>query len=167
MSKIILPPLPIELDEIEEVESVGQVLNLVLPGSRCQSYIAILEDALEQLLVLSDIIPDAFRTDNKQVENKVIKIMSEQTRIIEALKLCSSHDLSIQLMGLSNTLARILKINPSIVENIQKIQKERYKFQVLLKNTIAELYQGKFDGLVKTLMQEKMTTNTLQKTIRR
>jgi hypothetical protein len=38
-----------------------------LPPAKAQSYIAIFEDALEQLAVLEDITPEAMKTDNKQV----------------------------------------------------------------------------------------------------
>jgi hypothetical protein len=39
-----------------------------LPAVKAQSYIAIFEDALEQLAVLEDITPEAMKTDNKQVD---------------------------------------------------------------------------------------------------
>ena len=34
------------------------ILNSKLPASKCQSYISILEDGLDQLAVLGDIAPD-------------------------------------------------------------------------------------------------------------
>lgn len=39
---------------------------MLLPA-KAQSYIAIFEDALEQLAVLEDITPESMKTDNKQV----------------------------------------------------------------------------------------------------
>lgn len=38
-----------------------------LPAAKANAYIAIFEDALEQLQVLSDILPEQMKTDNKAV----------------------------------------------------------------------------------------------------
>ena len=59
-----LPPLP-----HNDMEIVGNITaTAILHPGRAQSYIAIFEDALEQLSVLGDITPEAMKTDNKQVE---------------------------------------------------------------------------------------------------
>jgi hypothetical protein len=42
-----------------------------LPIGRAQAYVAVLEDAIEQLAVLEDIVPEAMKTDNKQVNRKL------------------------------------------------------------------------------------------------
>lgn len=61
-----LPPLP-KQDALE-----------LLPHGKALSYVAVFEDALEQLSVLSDIVPEALKTDNKTLADKIIKILNEQ-----------------------------------------------------------------------------------------
>jgi hypothetical protein len=39
----------------------------LLPSSKAQAYVAIFEDALDQLSVLGDITPEIMKTDNKLV----------------------------------------------------------------------------------------------------
>lgn len=43
-----------------------------LPLGRTQAYIAVFEDALEQLAVLEDITPEVLKTDNKLVRIEFI-----------------------------------------------------------------------------------------------
>jgi len=44
-------------------------LNIVLPGYKCQAYISIFEDALNQLAVLADVVPLGFQGTVKDVRN--------------------------------------------------------------------------------------------------
>lgn len=73
MNKAALPPLnsvpfkPNEIERSESERSVTEATNTILPPGRAQSYIAVFEDAIEQLSVLGDITPEAMKTDNKQV----------------------------------------------------------------------------------------------------
>ena len=62
---IVLPPLPTTDDVI--LPALGVDTSNALPPAKSIAYIAILEDALEQLTVLADITPEAMKTDNKVV----------------------------------------------------------------------------------------------------
>ena len=75
MNKTALPPVsgsnssirPDEIERSESERSVTEATQTNLPPGKAQSYIAIFEDALEQLSVLGDITPEVMKTDNKQV----------------------------------------------------------------------------------------------------
>ncbi|OAJ39195.1 hypothetical protein BDEG_23059 [Batrachochytrium dendrobatidis JEL423] len=63
-----------------------------IPIPKAQAYIAIFEDALDQLAVLGDITPEAFKTDNKQllyswtrvqISEKITRILFEQRALQE------------------------------------------------------------------------------------
>jgi hypothetical protein len=55
------------LESLEE-STIGQqtvpALNL-LPAPKCQAYISIFEDALDQLAVLGDIVPEIYKGNDK------------------------------------------------------------------------------------------------------
>lgn len=68
MNKVAsLPPLA-SSTPIETVETTF-LSTAQLPQGRAHAYITVFEDAIEQLSVLSDITPEAMKTDNKQVSS--------------------------------------------------------------------------------------------------
>jgi hypothetical protein len=76
-----LPPITHRLSQTEfTLPQVGGGL----PAAKAQSYIAIFEDALEQLAVLEDITPEQLKTDNKQLAEKITKILHEQKQLQES-----------------------------------------------------------------------------------
>jgi hypothetical protein len=85
MSKI----LPLISHRLPQEEILLSTSGGGIPIVKSQSYIAILEDALEQLAVLEDITPELLKTDNKQVlgfnklAEKVTKILLEQKQLQE------------------------------------------------------------------------------------
>eukprot|EP00842_Homolaphlyctis_polyrhiza_P003402 jgi/Hompol1/4062/HPOL_006900-RA len=159
-----------------------------LPAPKAQAYIAIFEDALDQLAVLGDITPEAMKTDNKQLSEKITKILFEQRSLQERYqelateqeqyrsgnnktKLKEIHnaitETSSQLQANAQTLARHLKTHPSVAQNLLKIQQERSALQALLARSIRELRECRFDSLVSTVEEEYKKRNTLQHTINR
>ncbi|KAJ3276772.1 Sorting nexin-3 [Terramyces sp. JEL0728] len=157
-----------------------------LPPARAQAFIAIFEDALEQLSVLGDITPEAMKSDNKQLAEKITKILNEQRTLQEKYqellierdqsKLMANKmkfkeiqstltDINNQIMQLTQTLGRLLKTHPSVAQNLLKIQQERSALQALLGRSIRELKENRFESLIQTVEEEYKKRNTLQNTI--
>ncbi|KAJ3052198.1 hypothetical protein HK097_006722 [Rhizophlyctis rosea] len=184
-----LPPLPGQRTAIDGLLT-GQDASIeaILPLSKTQSYISILEDALEQLAVLGDIAPDVGKTDNKPLGEEVTRILKDQ-RALEAryqellleqdrLKALPNKtkykesqlailDITNELQQSTQVLARSLKTHPSVAQNLLKIQQERSSLQALMGKTIRELRESRFDSLVSTVEEEYRKRNTLQNTINR
>ncbi|KAI8901651.1 hypothetical protein BC833DRAFT_547888 [Globomyces pollinis-pini] len=182
-----LPPIQPKTFELDS-NYIPLASNIVLPAGKAQNFIAIFEDALEQLSVLGDITPEAMKTDNKQLAEKITKILFEQKAIQERhqellierdqskslanktryKELQSSlSDLNIQLQNLTQTLGRLLKTHPSVAQNLLKIQQERSALQALLSRSVRELKEYRFDSLIQTVEEEYRKRNTLQNTINR
>ncbi|KAJ3344931.1 hypothetical protein HDU91_007509 [Kappamyces sp. JEL0680] len=185
-NKTALPPLPTLLNE-DGVGNLSTPASLLPPG-RAQCYIAIFEDALEQLSVLGDITPEAMKTDNKQLAEKITKILGEQRMLQDKYQelllerdqskgmanktkfkeiQSTLADISNQLSLLTQTLGRLLKTHPSVAQNLLKIQQERSALQALLARSIRELRECKFDSLIHAVEEEYKKRNTLQNTISR
>ncbi|KAL2912388.1 hypothetical protein HK105_208162 [Polyrhizophydium stewartii] len=192
-----LPPLPgsmlkqasdAGLDSAPSAAVPTSSAGNLLPPAKAQAYIAIFEDALDQLAVLGDITPEVMKTDNKQLSEKITKILFEQRSLQERyqdllaeqeqqraqpnktkLKEIQSaiSDVSSQLQANAQSLARHLKTHPSVAQNLLKIQQERSSLQALLARTIRELRDYRFDSLVWTVEEEYKKRNTLQHTINR
>ncbi|KAH6572881.1 hypothetical protein BASA60_006368 [Batrachochytrium salamandrivorans] len=159
-----------------------------LSATKAQAYISIFEDALDQLAVLGDITPEALKTDNKQLSEKISRILFEQRTLQEKyqellleqnqyhspankLKLKDNQvvmaEVKEQLQSNTQALARHLKAHPSVAQNLLKIQQERSALQSLLSRSIRELRNGRFDSLASTVEDEYKKRNTLQHTIDR
>ncbi|KAJ3294720.1 hypothetical protein HK104_003326, partial [Borealophlyctis nickersoniae] len=162
--------------------------DTLLPVSKAQAYIAIFEDALEQLAVLGDIAPDVGKSDNKPLGEEITRILKDQ-RALEAryqellmeqdkLKALPNKtkfkesqlailDISNELQQSTQVLARNLKAHPSVAQNLLKIQQERSALQALIGRSIRELREYRFDSLINTVEDEYKKRNTLQNTINR
>ncbi|EGF76581.1 hypothetical protein BATDEDRAFT_92540 [Batrachochytrium dendrobatidis JAM81] len=156
-----------------------------IPIPKAQAYIAIFEDALDQLAVLGDITPEAFKTDNKQISEKITRILFEQRALQERYQeLLFEQDqqrtqsnkpklkeiqttIADVFSQLQASLARHLKAHPSVAQNLLKIQQERTAFQSLLFRLIHELRDSRFDSLIFTVEEEYKKRNALQHTINR
>ncbi|KAJ3262299.1 Sorting nexin-3 [Boothiomyces macroporosus] len=177
-----LPPNLTDFDSISNYSGSGSTL----PPARAQAFIAIFEDALEQLSVLGDITPEAMKSDNKQLAEKITKILNEQRTLQEKYqelliereqaKILANKmkfkeiqatltDINGQIMQHTQTLGRLLKTHPSVAQNLLKIQQERSALQALLSRSIRELKENKFDSLIQTVEEEYKKRNTLQNTI--
>ncbi|KAJ3036130.1 hypothetical protein HDV00_003042 [Rhizophlyctis rosea] len=185
-----LPPLPTQRGAGEASPTVERdaPIDPVLPASKTQAYISILEDALEQLAVLGDIAPDVGKTDNKPLGEEVTRILKDQ-RALEAryqellleqdrLKALPNKtkykesqlailDITNELQQSTQVLAKSLKTHPSVAQNLLKIQQERSSLQALIGKTIREMRESRFDSLVNTVEEEYRKRNTLQNTINR
>ncbi|KAI8915817.1 hypothetical protein EDD86DRAFT_196921 [Gorgonomyces haynaldii] len=176
-----LPPLPSKLDENS---ASGQDVSNVLPASKANAYVAIFEDALEQLSVLADITPEAMKTDNKMLAEKVTKILNEQRELQEKYQELlverdgkasvkgktrelqqALQEITSQLQASTVTLARLLKTHPSVAQNLLKIQQERTALQALIARSIKEFKVCRFDSLIQMVEEEYKKRNTLQNTI--
>ncbi|KAJ3325120.1 Sorting nexin-3 [Boothiomyces sp. JEL0866] len=181
-----LPPLNTLPPSITEDPTNISVSGSTLPPARAQSFIAIFEDALEQLSVLGDITPEAMKSDNKQLAEKITKILNEQRTLQEKYqellierdqsKILANKmkfkeiqstltDINNQIMQHTQTLGRLLKTHPSVAQNLLKIQQERSALQALLSRSIRELKDNKFESLIQTVEEEYKKRNTLQNTI--
>lgn len=179
---------PDEIERSESERSVTEATQTNLPPGKAQSYIAIFEDALEQLSVLGDITPEVMKTDNKQLGEKITKILAEQRALQERYQellverdqsrglanktkfketQSSLTDITNQLNLLTQNLGRLLKTHPSVAQNLLKIQQERSALQALLARTIRELRDCKFDSLIHAVEDEYKKKNILQNTINR
>ena len=81
-------------------ESLGNKLDEIndkvplIPYSKCQSIISILEDSVDQLSVLDDIIPESEKNDQ---HNRVVRDKMELSDSGRILKVCSWRGKSIVL----------------------------------------------------------------------
>ncbi|KAJ3095213.1 hypothetical protein HDU97_007141 [Phlyctochytrium planicorne] len=158
-----------------------------IPPYRCQAYIAIFEDALDQLTVLGDISPDVGKADKPSGE-EISRILRDQKALElrfqdlvmdqEKLKSLPNKtkfkegqtailDVTNELQKGTQYLARNLKAHPSVSQNLLKIQSERSSLQALLSKTVRELREMRLDSLMTTVEEEKKKRNTLQNTINR
>ncbi|KAJ3080015.1 hypothetical protein HDU79_000922 [Rhizoclosmatium sp. JEL0117] len=153
-----------------------------------QCYIAIFEDALEQLAVLGDISQDVARGDTKPLGEEITRLLRDQktleTRFQDLVgdqdKLKSLPnktrfkenqmaimDVTNELQQSTHVLAKNLKSHPSVAQNLVKIQNEQSNLQALISKSIRELREYKFDSLANAVEEEKRKKNTLQNTINR
>ncbi|TPX72939.1 hypothetical protein SpCBS45565_g00253 [Spizellomyces sp. 'palustris'] len=164
-----------------------------LPPGKAQSYIAIFEDALEQLAVLGDIGGGGDgavtgKTETRPLGDQITRILKDQ-RALEAryeqllveqdklkklpnkTKFKESQiailDVTNELKQSSQVLATNLKSHPNVAKNLLKIQQERSALQTLIGRTIRELREHRFDSLMSTVEEEYRKRNTLQDTIDR
>ncbi|KAJ3416099.1 hypothetical protein HDV05_003068 [Chytridiales sp. JEL 0842] len=160
----------------------------MLPASKSQAYLAIFEDALDQLAVLGDISADVGKNDSRLLGDEITRIIRDQKSLEsrfqdltvdqEKLKVLPNktkfRDGQVAIMEIpsglqQNTqyLARSLKSHPSVAQNLLKIQTERSALQSLVSKSIRELRESRFDSLVNTVEEEKKKRDTLQNTINR
>ncbi|KAJ1339825.1 hypothetical protein BSLG_005563 [Batrachochytrium salamandrivorans] len=186
----VLHDIPNDIPDISVPTATGAPASFGnrLSATKAQAYISIFEDALDQLAVLGDITPEALKTDNKQLSEKISRILFEQRTLQEKyqellleqnqyhspankLKLKDNQvvmaEVKEQLQSNTQALARHLKAHPSVAQNLLKIQQERSALQSLLSRSIRELRNGRFDSLASTVEDEYKKRNTLQHTIDR
>ncbi|KAJ3076830.1 hypothetical protein HDU98_011691 [Podochytrium sp. JEL0797] len=153
-----------------------------------QCYIAIFEDALEQLAVLGDISQDVVKGDTKPLGEEITRILRDQrtleTRfqdlVVDQEKLKSLpnktkfkenqlaiNDVTNELQQSTHALSKNLKSHPSVSQNLIKIQNEQSSLQALISKSIRELREYRFDSLANAVEEEKKKKNTLQNTINR
>ncbi|KAI8614734.1 hypothetical protein BC830DRAFT_1161469 [Chytriomyces sp. MP71] len=153
-----------------------------------QSFIAIFEDALEQLAVLGDISQDVSKGDTKPLGEEITRILRDQKTLEtrfqdlvtdqEKLKGLPNKtkfkenqmaimDVTNELQQSTHVLAKNLKSHPSVAQNLVKIHNEQSSLQALMSRTIRELRENKFDSLSNAVEEEKRKKNTLQNTINR
>ena len=171
------------------VESIHlQSLSNLLPSPKCQAYIAIFEDALDQLAVLGDITPELHNKNDKLLGDNITKLLKDQ-RILQdqyasvvqgqdSLKALPNKSLykqgQMEILNLNNgirsstqALAKRLKSHPSVVQNLLKIQQERNSLQTLISKTIRDLKECRFESLINAVEEEYRKKNILQNTINR
>jgi hypothetical protein len=178
----------IQEDIILESNSIHSQSNL-LPPQKCQAYIAIFEDALDQLAVLGDITPEIYnKNGDKLLADNITKILKDQRNLEDqyanvvheqdSLKALPNKSLykqgQMEMFDLNNgihastqALAKRLKSHPSVVQNLLKIQQERNSLQTLISKTIRDLRECRFDSLINAVEEEYKKKNTLQNTINR
>ena len=176
----------IQEDAIVESNMIQSLSNL-LPYPKCQAYIAIFEDALDQLAVLGDITPEIHHKNGEKMMADNISIILKNQRNLEdhystviqeqdSLKALPNKSLfkqgQMELFNLNNgiqsstqALAKRLKSHPSVVQNLLKIQQERNSLQTLISKTIRDLRESRFDTLINAVEEEYKKKNTLQNTI--
>ena len=178
---------------IEDLEPdspiVGQSVSNLLPPSKTQAYIAIFEDALDQLAVLGDITPEIHnKTGDKLLVDNITNIIKDQKRLEdqyatvvqqqEKLKglpnksrfkqgQAAIFDLGNGIQSSTQALAKRLKSNPSVAQNLLKIQQERNSLQTLISKTVRDLRESRFDSLINAVEEEYKKKNTLQNTMNR
>ena len=163
-------------------------LSNLLPSHKCQAYIAIFEDALDQLAVLGEITPEIHNKNDKLLGDNITKLLKDQRNLQDQLE-CVVHgqDLlkalpnkslykqgQMEMYNLNNgihsstqELAKRLKSHPSVVQNLLKIQQERNSLQTLINKTIRDMKECRFDSLINAVEEEYRKKNTLQNTINR
>ncbi|KAI9205121.1 uncharacterized protein BJ171DRAFT_598700 [Polychytrium aggregatum] len=161
----------------------------MIPGQKSLAYIAILEDAIEQLRILSDIAPDPGKIDGKPISDEITKMLKEQKvhecRIIEMLdeqeRIKNLPDFKTRLKdnqaAIANiqkdlqqsvqSLSKCLRTHPSYSQNLFKIQTERNSLIVLLIKIARELRDCRFTSLIATVDEEHKRKNALENTISR
>ncbi|KND01788.1 uncharacterized protein SPPG_03580 [Spizellomyces punctatus DAOM BR117] len=164
-----------------------------LPPGKAQSYIAIFEDALEQLAVLGDIggggdgavtgkaetrpLGDQITRilkDQRALEARYEQLLVEQDKLKKLPNKTKFKESQIAILDVTNelkqssqVLATNLKSHPNVAKNLLKIQQERSALQTLIGRTIRELREHRFDSLMSTVEEEYKKRNTLQDTIDR
>ncbi|KAI9101302.1 hypothetical protein DFS34DRAFT_578254 [Phlyctochytrium arcticum] len=187
--------LDVDTDEYESDGDGGIVDGDALPPippGKAQSYIAIFEDALEQLVVLGDIggvaegggssggqggLGDQITRilkDQRALEARYEQLMVEQDRLKKLPNKTKFKESQMAIMDVANelkqssqVLATNLKSHPNVAKNLLKIQQERSSLQALISKTIRELRDYRFQSLVATVEEEYRKRNTLQLTIDR
>ncbi|KAH6584010.1 hypothetical protein BASA61_007772 [Batrachochytrium salamandrivorans] len=179
----VLHDIPNDIPDISVPTATGAPASFGnrLSATKAQAYISIFEDALDQLAVLGDITPEALKTDNKQLSEKISRILFEQRTLQEKyqellLEQNQYHspanklklkDNQVVMAEVRNSYNQIHKAHPSVAQNLLKIQQERSALQSLLSRSIRELRNGRFDSLASTVEDEYKKRNTLQHTIDR
>eukprot|EP00128_Syssomonas_multiformis_P014897 Colp12_sorted_trinity150504_noHs@34785 len=148
---------------------------------------AVVEDCIEQLAVLGGIAPKVGdkgddltalvgeelsrmleeqklealarqQTPSKSARDNTAKFIDNMTQMEAATR---------DLRHTAQVVSKSLKSNPSIAENLMKIQEERAALQTLMAKTLQELNEGIFLTLVGTVNHEKDKRKALQDTITR
>lgn len=178
----------IQEDVIVE-SNVIQSLSNLLPAPKCQAYIAIFEDALDQLAVLGDITPELHnKNGDKLLVDNITKILKDQRNLEDqyaivvqeqdSLKALPNKSMfkqgQLEMFNLNNgihsstqALAKRLKSHPSVIQNLLKIQQERNSLQTLISKTIRDMRECRFESLITAVEEEYKKKNTLQNTINR
>ncbi|KAI8817896.1 uncharacterized protein EV422DRAFT_603067 [Fimicolochytrium jonesii] len=194
LSTAALPALPTRREEgVDLVAHFAVELDSEkgIPPGKAQSYIAILEDALEQLAVLADIAgagnagpADSGHAygESKTADAKALKEQSRLNDRYEQLRLEQKNLRKLPSKGKSGAPAgqdggfdhRISQVSSTTnrsqinsVKNLQKIHQERNALQALITKTMRELREFRFDSLITTVEEEHKKRNTLHETIER
>ncbi|KAI9012812.1 hypothetical protein BC832DRAFT_265206 [Gaertneriomyces semiglobifer] len=162
---------------------------MILPAGKAQSYIAVFEDALEQLAVLADIsggTPVGGKSESKPAGERITRILKDQKALEaryeqlvheqEQLKKLPNKtkfkegqvailDVVSELKQTTQVLANNLKAHPNVAKNLLKVQQERSALQALIGKTIRELREHRFNSLMTTVNEEYKKRNILQDTI--
>ncbi|KAI8853305.1 hypothetical protein BC829DRAFT_413822 [Chytridium lagenaria] len=148
----------------------------LLPISRTQAYIAIVEDALDQLTVLGDIAPDVGGGNgggggggkggvDKPSGEEISRILKDQRALEMRFQDLIMDQEKLKVLPNKTNSCKEFKAHPSVAQNLLKIQSERSSLQALLSKTVRELRELRFESLVVTVEEEKKKRNTLQNTI--
>ncbi|EPZ34381.1 hypothetical protein O9G_000568 [Rozella allomycis CSF55] len=177
-------------ESTSEIDIQESEVEKIMANHKAQSFIAILEDAIDQLAILDDLIPenDHNRSQERILGNEINRIMKERHELEYRYQSLAKDQPTLKtktnkflykenqqmLNNLSNeyaqstqVLARTLKSHPAISQNIKKIQIERGNVQTLIFKTMRELKEGRYNHIAKYLDEEHNRRNALQNTIER
>eukprot|EP01138_Halocafeteria_seosinensis_P014921 gb/GECG01015232.1/.p1 GENE.gb/GECG01015232.1/~~gb/GECG01015232.1/.p1 ORF type:complete len:393 (+),score=101.58 gb/GECG01015232.1/:1-1179(+) len=152
-----------------------------------QRSIALIEDAIEKLSFLGSLTPDIMAHRDElaaAVGEEITRLIEEQhnlekryeeltrqrseaeatsTRMLKKQITDEIQSLSQRLRESTKQLSRNLKENPNVAENLRKISQERSDLERLLKDTISELNQGRYDSLLDYVNKEKAEQERLRR----
>ncbi|KAJ3330075.1 hypothetical protein HDU76_006469 [Blyttiomyces sp. JEL0837] len=161
-----------------DTAAVAAYVMALLPAKSI-AYIAIFEDALDQLAVIEDISPELLGKgggDLRMKGNELPKILKDRAildgHFPDALnegpmaKLKAQGNPKVKHHS-SNQVRNSKSHHSNTTQNLLKIQSERTALQSLIMKTIRELKEDKFESLINTVEEEKKKRNTLQNTINR
>ncbi|KAL7747291.1 hypothetical protein RI367_007345 [Sorochytrium milnesiophthora] len=141
---------------------------LVLPPARVQSFVAVFDDALEQLAVLADIADAAQSADRISLLERRLKLSSSAGTGDGGRQ--SPHARTLKSSGNGLSLSSSMSAGAGGIQNSSsavKMARERAALQNLLIRASNELQVGAVDALCNAVEEETRKKNTLQITIDR